>query len=67
MKKDFLVNQDQISKHVQHYFRDLAIFRREIGIVSQGTTFDKSTVALLKIGNQSIYGSNTSTVGLNMK
>lgn len=61
-----LVNQTHLRSDVRDGFRRLALFRRAINIPAAKMQGDNSTLALLKIGNQEIYGSNTKTAGLPM-
>jgi hypothetical protein len=61
-----LVNQTHLRNDVRNGFRRLAIFRRSAGMPVASLPGDNSTLALLQIGNQEIYGNNTKTAGIPM-
>lgn len=61
-----LVNQTHLNNDVMDGFKRLALFRKSINMPTASQAGDKSTVALLKIGSQHVYGSNSSTTGLPM-
>ncbi len=63
---NILVNQSHIGRDELDGFRRLALFRRSVNMPIANQPGDGSTVALLKVNNQLIYGSNTGTSGLPM-